>query len=212
MLGETVVVENRAGAAGSIGARACADAPPDGYTICILNGESMVINPLIFKNMSFDPRKDLVHVTRLFYLHAGVRGELVARREDRSPNLRRYAKAKPKTHELHGAVAVEGRVHGGVQQAARHRLRPRAVQGRRRRDQQHDDRHHAGRDLRHRQSHAVSSATDKIVGLAVDGDTRSPLAPDIPTFRELGYTRPRHGGVLRHPRAGRHAEADRRPV
>jgi tripartite-type tricarboxylate transporter receptor subunit TctC len=41
-LGETVVVENRVGAAGSIGARACADAPPDGYTICILNGESML--------------------------------------------------------------------------------------------------------------------------------------------------------------------------
>ena len=29
----------------------------------------------------------------------------------------------------------------------------------------------------------------KIVGLAVDGDTRSPLAPDIPTFKETGYTR-----------------------
>ena len=29
----------------------------------------------------------------------------------------------------------------------------------------------------------------KIVGLAVDGDTRSPLAPDIPTFRETGYTK-----------------------
>ncbi len=29
----------------------------------------------------------------------------------------------------------------------------------------------------------------KIIGLAVDGDTRSPLAPDIPTFREAGYTR-----------------------
>ena len=55
-LGETVVVENRVGAAGSIGARACADAPPDGYTICILNGESMLINPLIFKNMSLDPK------------------------------------------------------------------------------------------------------------------------------------------------------------
>ena len=40
-LGQTVVVENRVGAAGSIGARTCADSPPDGYTICILNNESM---------------------------------------------------------------------------------------------------------------------------------------------------------------------------
>jgi len=37
ILGQSVVVENRVGAAGSIGARACADAEPDGYTICILN-------------------------------------------------------------------------------------------------------------------------------------------------------------------------------
>ena len=48
----TVVVENRVGAAGSIGARACADAEPDGYTICILNNELMVINPLIFQRTS----------------------------------------------------------------------------------------------------------------------------------------------------------------
>ena len=47
VLGQSVVVENRVGAAGSIGARACADSEPDGYTICILNNESMVINPLI---------------------------------------------------------------------------------------------------------------------------------------------------------------------
>src|ERR1700760_254742 len=45
ILGQSVVVENRVGAAGSIGARACADAEPDGYTFCILNNESMVINP-----------------------------------------------------------------------------------------------------------------------------------------------------------------------
>ena len=37
ILGGTVVVEDRAGAAGTIGARACADAPPDGYTFCILS-------------------------------------------------------------------------------------------------------------------------------------------------------------------------------
>ena len=67
-LGGTVVVENRVGAAGSIGAKVCADAPPDGYTICALNNESMVINPLILKSMNFDPKAHLEHVTRLFYL------------------------------------------------------------------------------------------------------------------------------------------------
>src|SRR3954464_5245467 len=46
-LGGSVVVEDRAGAAGNIGARACADAPPDGYTFCILPGETITINPHI---------------------------------------------------------------------------------------------------------------------------------------------------------------------
>src|SRR5262249_39115836 len=67
VLGQSVVVENRVGAVGSIGARACADSEPDGYTICILNNESMVINPLI-QNNNFDPKMRLTHVTRLFYL------------------------------------------------------------------------------------------------------------------------------------------------
>ena len=50
----------------------------------------------------------------------------------------------------------------------------------------------------------------KIMGLAIDGDTRSPLAPDIPTFKEAGYTRAHRSDLLRHFRAGRHAAADRR--
>src|SRR5262249_51708741 len=41
--GQPVVVENRPGGASNIGARACADAPPDGYTICIMPGEPLVI-------------------------------------------------------------------------------------------------------------------------------------------------------------------------
>ena len=49
----------------------------------------------------------------------------------------------------------------------------------------------------------------KIIGLAVDGDKRSPLAPDIPTFKEAGYTEHRRPDILRHLCADRHAEADR---
>src|ERR1700735_2655760 len=47
MLGTSIVVEDRVGAEGTLGAKACADAAPDGYTICILSGETLVINPLI---------------------------------------------------------------------------------------------------------------------------------------------------------------------
>jgi tripartite-type tricarboxylate transporter receptor subunit TctC len=42
--GQPLVVENRPGGASNIGARACADAPPDGYTICIMPGEPLAYN------------------------------------------------------------------------------------------------------------------------------------------------------------------------
>ena len=45
----------------------------------------------------------------------------------------------------------------------------------------------------------------KIVGFAVDGDKRSPLAPEIPTFSEIGYTKPSRPDILRHLCADRHA-------
>ncbi len=45
ILGGTVVIEDRAGAAGTIGARACAESAPDGYTFCILSTEALVTNP-----------------------------------------------------------------------------------------------------------------------------------------------------------------------
>src|SRR4051795_3495233 len=47
VIGGTVVVEDRVGAGGSIGARACGESAPDGYTFCILPAEAMVINPII---------------------------------------------------------------------------------------------------------------------------------------------------------------------
>src|SRR5688572_28393446 len=47
ILRATIVVEDRAGAAGTIGARACAEFTPDGYTFCIISTEAMVINPVI---------------------------------------------------------------------------------------------------------------------------------------------------------------------
>ena len=61
------MVEDRVGAAGTIGARACAEAAPDGYTFCILR-RGVVINPQSSRSPSFDPKKSLAPVTRLFYL------------------------------------------------------------------------------------------------------------------------------------------------
>ncbi|MET0924849.1 MAG: tripartite tricarboxylate transporter substrate-binding protein, partial [Xanthobacteraceae bacterium] len=50
-LGQPVIVENRPGGAFNIGARACAEAAPDGYTICIIPGEPLVFSQFMFKTL-----------------------------------------------------------------------------------------------------------------------------------------------------------------
>jgi tripartite-type tricarboxylate transporter receptor subunit TctC len=67
-LGQPLVVENRPGGMQNVGARACTEAPPDGYTICILNADPLVYNQFLLKNMPFDPEKGLAPITNLFHL------------------------------------------------------------------------------------------------------------------------------------------------
>jgi tripartite-type tricarboxylate transporter receptor subunit TctC len=67
-LGQPIVVENRPGGMQNVGARACTEAPPDGYTICILNADPLVYNQFLLKNMPFDPEKGLAPITNLFHL------------------------------------------------------------------------------------------------------------------------------------------------
>jgi len=55
---ESVVVENRAGAAGNIGADAVAKSPPDGYTLLMATTGVMAINNSLYKNMSYDAARD----------------------------------------------------------------------------------------------------------------------------------------------------------
>ena len=61
-LGQPVVVENRAGAGGNIGADAVAKSPADGYTLLMSSGGTVSINPHIYAKMPFDPTKDIVPV------------------------------------------------------------------------------------------------------------------------------------------------------
>ena len=64
-LGESVIVENRAGVSGIVGAQYAARAKPDGYTVLAGNTTVNVINPLLTKNLSYDPATDFVPVTLL---------------------------------------------------------------------------------------------------------------------------------------------------
>jgi tripartite-type tricarboxylate transporter receptor subunit TctC len=61
--GQTVVVENRAGAGGTIGATFVARSAPDGYTMMLGNAGPMAINPLLQKKLPYDPQKDFAPVT-----------------------------------------------------------------------------------------------------------------------------------------------------
>ena len=63
--GQTVIVENKAGAGGNIGADATAKSPPDGYTLLMTSGSIVTANQYMYKNMGFDPAKDLVPITNV---------------------------------------------------------------------------------------------------------------------------------------------------
>jgi tripartite-type tricarboxylate transporter receptor subunit TctC len=63
--GQTVVVDNRAGAGGNIGGDLAAKANPDGYTLFMTSGSIVTANPHMYKKMPFDPAKDLVAVTNV---------------------------------------------------------------------------------------------------------------------------------------------------
>ena len=67
-LGQPIVVENRPGGGLNIGGRACAEAPPDGYTVCILPVETLSYNKFLFKRPGFDPEKDFAPITNLFFV------------------------------------------------------------------------------------------------------------------------------------------------
>ena len=61
-LGQQVVVENRAGAGGRIGTEAVVKSPGDGYTLLLGSSGTVTAGPAVWKNLAFDPLKDLVAV------------------------------------------------------------------------------------------------------------------------------------------------------
>jgi tripartite-type tricarboxylate transporter receptor subunit TctC len=62
VLGQPVVIENKAGAGGNVGGESVARSAPDGHTLLMSSGGMVAINPHLYKTMSFDPSKDLVPV------------------------------------------------------------------------------------------------------------------------------------------------------
>ena len=65
LLGQPIIIENRAGAAGNIGVEAAAKSAPDGYTLFLGNIGSIAINPAVFPNLPVNPLRDLVAITQV---------------------------------------------------------------------------------------------------------------------------------------------------
>ncbi len=87
ILKQPLVIENRAGAGGSIAGAAVARAAPDGYTVLLATGSLLAINVSLYKNLGYDPEKDFEPITlvgtqtNVLYAHptlpAQTLGELI---------------------------------------------------------------------------------------------------------------------------------------
>jgi tripartite-type tricarboxylate transporter receptor subunit TctC len=184
-IGQPLVIENRPGGNFNIGARACAEAPPDGYTICMLPNQALVYNKLLFKKLAYDPEKDFAPITNPFFATQVI----VVNADLKVKNLTELAalsKAKPKTmsymapglaqwvfmenfKKLTGADMVRVPFRGGGETAnsVLSGTIPVAFSG--------------------LSNWATYLQAGKIVGLAVDAGKRLPLIPNVPTLSELGY-------------------------
>jgi tripartite-type tricarboxylate transporter receptor subunit TctC len=106
---QAVIVENRAGAGGNIGADAVAKSAADGYTLLMTSGSIVTANPHMYKTMTFDPAKDLVAITNV----ASGPQAIVVNPQVPAKDLKEfiaYAKANPKKVNF-GSAGVGTQTH-----------------------------------------------------------------------------------------------------
>ena len=65
ILGQNVIVENRGGAGGNIGAEAVAKSPADGYTLLLASGSMLTVNPHMYKKMAINYSRDFAPISTL---------------------------------------------------------------------------------------------------------------------------------------------------
>jgi tripartite-type tricarboxylate transporter receptor subunit TctC len=185
-LGQPFEVENRPGDNFNNGARACAEAAPDGYTICVIPNEAIVYNKHLFKSLGFDPETAITPVTNLFFITQAliVNSSLGAKT---MPELIALAKTKPLGYfapgptlvlymetlkQEQGANFVRAPFRGGADavKAILSGTTPIALFG-------------EGNVLGHIRSGAMSA-------LVMMNNIRSPNFPDIPLLSDTGYKGP----------------------
>jgi tripartite-type tricarboxylate transporter receptor subunit TctC len=186
-LGKPVVVENIAGAAGNIAADRTAKAEPDGYTIGMLTGANVVLRPLLYSKLPYDPLKELVPVSLIlrFTNLVAVNNDVPARTVQELIALARSSPGKL-TFGHNGAGSVTHLSGELLNVVAKIDTRPVPYRGP----------SALLTDLIAGQiSMAINTSTStlplaregKIRALAVTSRTRAPFVPDLPTVAESGY-------------------------
>jgi tripartite-type tricarboxylate transporter receptor subunit TctC len=186
VLGQPIVIENRAGAGGNVGAELVAHAAPDGYTLLYGTNGTHAINPSLYRNLNFDPAKDFIPVSRMTEIAAIliVNPKVPARS---TAELIQYARAHP------GKLNFASAGNGTTSHLAGELFRTQA-----------------GIDIVHIPYRGGALAltdliggqvemmievmpnaypqvrADRVRGLAVSTATRFPTAPEIPTIAESG--------------------------
>jgi len=185
-LGGTFVVENRAGASGTIGMAHVANSPPDGYTLAFNSNTAQTISPLVLKDAGYDPMRSFAPVI-VFYKYGMfllINPRIPARN---TPEFLAWARAKRPSVN----AASVGLGSGGMLMGERVRLRG----------------GFAAEHIHYRGSapallavaqgecdyivdnvgaSAPLRAEGRLRGLALTGKRRSPFLPDIPTLAEDG--------------------------
>jgi tripartite-type tricarboxylate transporter receptor subunit TctC len=198
-LGQSVVVENRAGGGGSVAAKAAASAEPDGYTLLFCNTSIMTTIPAVAKRPEYNPVKDFSPIAKvsqseqLLVLHPAVPPNSIT-------EFIAYCKANP------GKLNCAATGYGGLPHLVAESFKAKTgadyaiIQ------------YKGGGDsvtavLGHQVDMTFETTTillphireGKLKGLAVTSAARNPQAPDIPTMVEAGvpdYVAPSFNGVV----------------
>ena len=187
VLGQTVIVDNKAGGGGNIGTDFIAKAKPDGYTIGMGNFAPLAVNHALFKKLNFDPFVDLVPIMLI------ERGPLILMVKADSP----YKSVKDVVAAAKAHPGKLSYASGGI--GGTHHLSGALFE------------HSAGIDMIHAPYKSGSAGAQDLMGgqvdmmfeqmyaampsikggrlraLAITSKARSPLAPDIPTMGEAGF-------------------------